>query len=121
MEAGLVDPDEILQVGELQISPQVGLATVHGRAVTLSVHEFRLLVALARRTGRIVSREELYETAWGAPLRPGDRSTDVYVHKLRVKLEQLAEGRRFIHTHVGFGYRLAPEDSHPFHKRETPR
>jgi DNA-binding response OmpR family regulator len=121
MEARLMDSDEVMQVAEMTILPDAGLALVHGHAVTLSVREFRLLVALARRAGRVVSRDELYAMAWGAPLRPGDRSIDVYVHKLRAKLEQLADERRFIHTHVGFGYRLAPEDSHPFHKRATPR
>ena len=54
-------------------------------------------------------REELYETVWGAPLRAGDRSVDVYVHKLRVKLEEALPEWRFIHTHFGFGYRLQPE------------
>ena len=44
-------------------------------------------------------------------MRPGDRSVDVYVRKLRVKLEQALPGWRFIHTHFGFGYRLAPERS----------
>lgn len=58
--------------------------------------------------GRIVSREELYRLAWGRPLRRGDRSCDVYVHKLRAKLERALPQHRFIHTHVGFGYRLDP-------------
>jgi DNA-binding response OmpR family regulator len=119
MEARLVDPEEVLHVGELEIQPDHGLVMTGDRALTLSVREFRLLVALARRAGRIVSRDELYAMAWGESLRPGDRSIDVYVHKLRGKLEQSAPGRRFIHTHVGFGYRLSPEDSHPFHTDET--
>jgi DNA-binding response OmpR family regulator len=49
------------------------------------------------------------------PLRSGDRSIDVYVHKVRVKLEDALPQRRFIHTHVGFGYRFAAEPSHAFH------
>jgi DNA-binding response OmpR family regulator len=120
MEARIADRDETLVVGEVEITPDQGLVTVNGRAVTLSVREFRLLVALARRAGKIVSREDLYAMAWEGLLRPGDRSVDVYVHKLRAKLEEQAEQRTFIHTHVGFGYRLAAEDSHPrshaFHK-----
>jgi DNA-binding response OmpR family regulator len=120
MEARLADHDEPLVVGELEISPDQGLVMVDGYAVTLSVREFRLLSALAQRAGRIVSREDLYAMAWDGLLRPGDRSVDVYVHKLRSKLEEQAEGRTFIHTHVGFGYRLSPEDAHPrshaFHK-----
>jgi DNA-binding response OmpR family regulator len=52
---------------------------------------------------------------WGRTLRDGDRSIDVYVHKLRSKLEGALPGWRFIHTHVGFGYRFTPERSHPLH------
>ena len=92
-----------------------------GRALTLSVREFNLLVALARNAGRIVSREELYRLTWGGTLRRGDRSCDVYVHKLRTKLEVALPGMCFIHTHVGFGYRLDPTPSHPFHTASTAR
>jgi DNA-binding response OmpR family regulator len=113
--------DEILRVGDLEIRPRDGLVLASGRALTLSVREFHLLVALVRRSGRIVSREELYGIVWGSPLRAGDRSIDVYVHKLRVKLEDALPDWRFIHTHVGFGYRLAAELLHPFHTNTTGR
>jgi DNA-binding response OmpR family regulator len=98
-----------LQVGALEIRPRDGLVTAAGRALTLSVREFGLLVALARHAGSIVRRDDLYREVWGGRLRHGDRSIDVYVHKLRVKLEEAVPGTRFIHTHVGFGYRFAPE------------
>lgn len=106
---------EVLTAGELEIRPDDGLVLAAGRAITLSVREFHLLVALVRSQGDIVSRRELYERVWGGPLREGDRSIDVYVHKVRVKLESALPRRRFIHTHVGFGYRFAPETSHPLH------
>ena len=112
---------EAVWVGELEIRPREGLVLARGRALTLSVREFDLLVALAGQTGRIVSREELYRQAWGGTLRGGDRSCDVYVHKLRAKLERALPDRRFIHTHVGFGYRLEPGASHPFHTASTSR
>ena len=75
----------------------------------LSIRELHLLVELGRRADRIVSREELFRLAWGRKMRSGDRSVDVYVRRLRVKLEVALPGWRFIHTHFGFGYRLAPE------------
>jgi DNA-binding response OmpR family regulator len=99
---------ERVRVGELEIRPGEGLVLADGRALVLSVREFDLLVALASNAGRVVSREDLYRLAWGRPLRRGDRSCDVYVHKLRAKLEHALPQRRFIHTHVGFGYRLDP-------------
>ncbi len=106
---------EVLTAGELEIRPADGLVLAAGRALTLSVREFQLLVALVRSEGGIVSRAELYERVWGGSLRDGDRSIDVYVHKVRVKLETALPGWRFIHTHVGFGYRFYPEGSHPLH------
>jgi DNA-binding response OmpR family regulator len=119
MEA--VQSGEVLFAGELEIRPADGLVLAAGRALTLSVREFSLLVALVHRTGRIVSRGELYRLVWGADLRDRDRSIDVYVHKLRVKLESALPAWRFIHTHVGFGYRFSPEASHAFHNSATGR
>jgi DNA-binding response OmpR family regulator len=113
--------DDVLYAGDLEIRPGDGLVLASGRALTLSVREFGLLVALVRRSGRIVSRSELYTLVWGSELRDGDRSIDVYVHKLRVKLETALPAWAFIHTHVGFGYRLSPEPSHVFHNSTTPR
>jgi DNA-binding response OmpR family regulator len=110
---------EVLEVEELTIRGRDGLVLVDGRTVTLSVREFQLLLALARRQGDIVSRGDLYQEVWGGELRSGDRSIDVYVHKLRSKLEAAMPRRRFIHTHVGFGYRISAEPSHPFHTSAT--
>jgi DNA-binding response OmpR family regulator len=110
---------EVIHAGELEIRPSEHLALAQGRALSLSVRELDLLSALARREGRIVPREELYETVWGSPLRAADRSVDVYVHKLRAKLARALPGWRFIHTHFGFGYRFQPEPSHPFHNSAT--
>ena len=99
---------ELVRIGDLEIRPREGLVLAGGRALVLSVREFDLLVVLATHAGRVVSREELYRLAWGRALRRGDRSCDVYVHKLRTKLERALPQHRFIHTHVGFGYRLDP-------------
>jgi|SRR5215208_3963310 len=101
--------DDALRCGELEVRPDEGLVLADGRTLTLSVREFGLLVALVERAGHIVRREDLYRLVWGSQLRAGDRSIDVYVHKLRAKLEEAVPGRAFIHTHVGFGYRLSPE------------
>src|ERR687894_1937356 len=106
---------EVIRAGALEIRPSEYLALAGGRALTLSLKQLELLAALARREGRIVRREELYETVWGAPMRADERSVDVYIHKLRSKLAEALPGTRFIHTHFGFGYRFQPERSHLFH------
>jgi DNA-binding response OmpR family regulator len=106
-----LDSDEILYAGELEIRPTDGLVLATGRPLTLSVREFELLVAMVRRMGTIATRQQLYEEAWGGELRPGDRSVDVYVSRLRDKLRNAVPDRRFIHTHQGFGYRFQPSHS----------
>jgi DNA-binding response OmpR family regulator len=102
---------EVIEVGPLEIVPDEHLARAGGRALMLSIRELRLLTELARRADRIISRQELFRLVWGREMRSGDRSVDVYVRKLRVKLELAMPGWRFIHTHFGFGYRLTPEPS----------
>lgn len=98
-----------LRYGGLEISDERGLVLADGSALHLSVREYELLSALAHARGRIVPREELYERVWSAPLRDGDRSVDVYVSKLRGKLERAIPDIQFIHTHFGFGYRFEPQ------------
>jgi two-component system, OmpR family, response regulator BaeR len=100
---------ESYQIGALEIRPSEFMALLDGRRLELTVRELELLTALAERHDRIVSREELYRSVWGEPYRKSDRSVDVYVGKLRHKLEQARPGRQLIHTHFGFGYRLSSE------------
>ena len=109
----------MIEVGPLQIFPDEHLARANGRVLVLSIRELRLLTELGRRNDRIVPREELFRLVWGREMRAGDRSVDVYVRKLRVKLEQALPGWRFIHTHFGFGYRLAPERQRAANQRFT--
>jgi DNA-binding response OmpR family regulator len=107
---------EVLREGGLEIRPAEFLALARGRPIALTVRELSLLCALARRSGRIVSREELYAVVWQRPFRKDERSVDVYVRKLRAKLESALPQERYIHTHFGFGYRFHRELSQPFHK-----
>lgn len=109
MSAMARSSSEMIEVGPLQILPDEHLARANGRVLVLSIRELRLLTELGRRADRIMAREELFRLVWGRELRAGDRSVDVYVRRLRVKLEQALPGWRFIHTHFGFGYRLAAE------------
>ena len=117
----ITQAEDVIHAGVLEIRVRDGLAVAAGRVVVLSVREFDLLVALASRAGRVVRRAELYRLAWEAPMRGGDRSVDVYVRKLRVKLGRAVPEWRFIHTHVGFGYRFDPELSPHLHTVDTDR
>ena len=110
---------EVYRAADLEVRPQDNLVLARGRALTLSVRELQVLVALVRLQARVVSRDELYRTVWGQELRADDRSVDVYVHKLRVKLGDALPGWQYIHTHFGFGYRLEAERSRPFHNAAT--
>jgi DNA-binding response OmpR family regulator len=114
MAATAQSRQEVLVVGPLEILPDEHLARADGRPLMLSIRELRLLTELARRADRIMARDELFSLVWGRDMRPGDRSVDVYVRKLRVKLEEALPAWRFIHTHFGFGYRLSAEHQrHP--------
>jgi DNA-binding response OmpR family regulator len=105
----------------LDIRPDEFVALAEGRPIPLTVRELALLCALAERPGRIVSREELYSAVWQRPFRKDDRSVDVYVRKLRHKLELALPEWAFIHTHFGFGYRFEAELSQGFHIPATRR
>ena len=100
-----------LRVGHLEVRPDEFAAYCDGRRLELAPRELALLTELARRQGRIVSREELFDAVWQRPFRPDDRSVDVYVRKLRAKLARVRPEVEFIHTHFGFGYRMEAETS----------
>ena len=108
-----------VRLDDFEIRLSEGLVSAGGEVLTLSVREFQLLVAMVDRAGGIVRRDELCQAVWDRELRPGDRSVDVYVSKLRAKLEAAAPGRQFIHTHPGFGYRFQPQPSRNVHMEAT--
>lgn len=116
------DPGErTLRAGPVEVRPGELLALARGRVLVLSVQEFRLLTVLVGHKDRVVTRDALYRAVWGSSRRDDDRSVDVYVRKLRVKLAEALPDFVCIHTHVGFGYRFHPERSRVFHTTATPR
>ncbi len=98
-----------LVAGELEIRPDQFQAFVSGQSVGLTRREFELLHVLAEARGKVIEREEIYQRVWGYAMAHGDRSVDVFVRKLRRKLEKLSAGWEYIHTHFGVGYRFEPE------------
>ena len=61
----------------------------------------------------MLEREEIYQRVWGYTMARGDRSVDVFVRKVRQKLEAISPGWRYVHTHFGVGYRFAAEPRSP--------
>jgi DNA-binding response OmpR family regulator len=104
---------EPLSAGELEIRPDMFEAFVGGRAVGLTRREFELLNLLAASSGRVIPREQIYERVWGYSMVHGDRSVDVFVRKLRRKLEAASPAWRYLHTHFGVGYRFDPREAEP--------
>jgi DNA-binding response OmpR family regulator len=98
-----------LVAGELEIRADQFQAFVGGRSVDLTRREFELLELLAQAEGKVLQREEIYQAVWGYAMAHGDRSVDVFVRKVRQKLEKASPDWSYIHTHFGVGYRFQPE------------
>jgi DNA-binding response OmpR family regulator len=96
-------------VGEVEIRADQFQAFVGGASVELTRREFELIQLLADAEGQVLQREEIYQRVWGYAMVHGDRSVDVFVRKLRSKLERVSPEWRYIHTHFGIGYRFAAE------------
>jgi DNA-binding response OmpR family regulator len=100
---------EPISIGEVDVRPDQYQAFVHGCSLGLTRREYQLIELLARAGGEVLAREEIYECLWGGEMIRNDRSVDVFVHKLRRKLENASPSWRYVHTHFGIGYRLAAE------------
>jgi DNA-binding response OmpR family regulator len=98
-----------IHAGEVEIRADRFQAYVGERSVDLTRREFELIELLAGAEGRVLEREEIYQRVWGYAMARGDRSVDVFVRKLRQKLEKASPDWRYIHTHFGVGYRFSPE------------
>jgi DNA-binding response OmpR family regulator len=98
-----------LLAGELEIRADQFQAFVGSASVDLTRREFEVLQLLAQAKGKVLQREEIYQAVWGYTMAHGDRSVDVFVRKVRQKLERVSPDWNYIHTHFGVGYRFEPE------------
>ncbi len=105
----LPSDDEAVVAGELTIRPDMFDAYVGDEPAGLSRKEYELLRQLAGADGRVLEREQIYQRVWGYTMVRGDRSVDVFVRKLRTKLERISPDWRYVHTHFGVGYRFGAE------------
>jgi len=99
--AKLASADVVVDLSE-------GLATRGGRKLPLTGIEFRILAALMRNSGQLVTYAQLAEAVWAVTTGPESNSLEVHISRIRQKLEQEG-GSRLIHTVRGLGYRFSAE------------
>src|SRR5919198_688570 len=97
-----------IEIEELRIDPREVQAYIDGRSAELTPTEFRLLYALALDRGRVTTRDELLQKIWGRRETHRDRTVDVFVRRLRDKIDRPASKHTFIQTRYGVGYKLEP-------------
>jgi len=95
-----------LRFDEIEIDASAMQLRVSGNLVTTTATEFRLLDYLARHPGRVFSRDHLLDAVWGDARFVTPRSVDVYVRRIREKIETDPESPRFLKTMRGAGYRF---------------
>jgi len=100
---------EPIEIEELRIDPREVQAFVDGKSAGLTPTEFKLLYTLALDRGRVVTRDELLQKVWGRRETHRDRTVDVFVRRLRQKIDRESSRHSFIQTRFGVGYKLEPE------------
>lgn len=98
--------DGMLSIGEMTLNLQQALVVVNGMRVRLTQHELSLLRTLMENAGRVLSRDQLMEMAWGDGYARGQKMVDVYIRNLRVKIVPHLKGGSYIQALRGFGYKF---------------
>lgn len=101
------EPVAQLRFGELEVDVPRHTVTVGGNAIALTATEFKLLEILARRRGRVQSRERLLQDVWGYDNPIDSRTVDTHMRRLR---EKIGGAARFLETIRGVGYRFVSEE-----------
>ncbi len=96
--------ENILQIGDIQIDRERYRVKIAEKEIQLSVKEFKLLVFLATNPGKIYNREQLLDSVWGDDVYVTPRAVDVYIRRLREKIEKNPEEPELIKTRRGIGY-----------------
>lgn len=98
--------EDVIMVGDIVIYPEKFEVYVRDELIELTPKEFELLIYLARRTGRILSREQLLNAIWNYDFAGETRIVDVHISHLREKIEIDTKKPKYIITARGFGYKL---------------
>jgi len=95
-----------IEAGPLIIDPRRKEAFADGEPLGLTSKEFAVLYLVASQAPMVLSREDIYRSVWGYEMLHGDRSVDVFVRRIRKKLQAKIPSVSFLHTHYGFGYKF---------------
>ena len=98
--------DDNLSIGEMTLDLPRALVVVNGKRVRLTQHELSLLRTLMENAGRVLSRDQLMEMAWGDGYTRGRKMVDVYIRNLRIKILPHVKGGAYIQALRGFGYKF---------------
>ncbi|GAA6121193.1 response regulator transcription factor [Acidovorax sp. FG27] len=108
-ENGARPAPQLLRFGTLEIDRDARTVSVGGQPAELTSYQFDLLVALAERAGRVLTRDQIMEAVRGRELEAFDRSIDVHMGRIRAAIEQDAKNPRRILTVRGVGYVFAKQ------------
>ena len=97
-------PEKILKAGELVIDKERYTVSVRGKSIKLSATEFKLLLFLAERKGKVFNREQLLDAVWSDEAFVEPRTVDVHIRRLRAHIEEDPAHPRYIKTLRGIGY-----------------
>jgi len=103
------EPSRVIKVGAIELDRGSCRVKLNGAVLSLTATEFRLLEFMMSRQGVVFSRDQLLNAVWGQDRAITDRAVDVYVLRLRQKVEEDPANPRMIHSVRGFGYTLRAE------------
>lgn len=104
--SGQVSGDKLITVGDIEINPVEFKVRVKGQEILLTPKEFDLILYLAKRQSRILSREQLLNAIWNYDFTGETRIVDVHISHLREKIEEDTKNPQYIKTARGFGYKF---------------
>lgn len=102
--SGISPAARVLRIGDIEISREACTVFKKGVAIPLSATEFRLLLSLTERPGRVFTREMLLDSVWGNETFVEPRTVDVHIRRLRTQIEDNPENPKYIKTKRGIGY-----------------
>jgi DNA-binding response OmpR family regulator len=111
-------PARVLKAGGIELDRSSCKARLNAELLSLTATEFRLLEFLMSRTGVVFSREQLLDAVWGQDRAITDRTVDVYILRLRQKIESDPANPKIIHSVRGFGYTFEPRLQNPEQGRD---